>query len=485
MAVDTQHPDYVAKVKTWAKMRATCAGQDAVHAAKETYLPALDGQTVAQYDAYRARALYLNATGRSVDAFLGLVFRKPPAVDVPAGLAAWLPDITASGVSLEGMARLLLVELLAVGRFGLLVDYPERPEGTVTQTAAEMLGLRPRVKHYPAENVVNWRAESRNNRETLTLVVLAENVGAPEGGDEFDTATTELQYRVLDLEPGTGNYRQRVYRRPDKALDWVLTEEFYPQMGGKPMSSIPFILAGPEGERVTPEIPPLNDLADINLSHYRAYADYRHGLHFVGLPTAVVTGYSLDATKGETLSIGSASAWVFPSPDAKASFLEFQGQGLGALKEELDRLEAAMANFGARLLREVKRVAEAAETAEINRAGESSLLVSWAGVVAAALRKALEIMRDWSGFTGEVSVALNTDYMPTSMDAQTFTALLAGVQAGKISYETFWANLKRGEIAPDDRTAEDELGMIEAEGGGLGQVPGAGGGAGGENGSNL
>jgi hypothetical protein len=78
--------------------------------------------------------------------------------------------------------------------------------------------------------------------------------------------------------------------------------------------------------------PPILDLVNLNLAHYLINADYQHGCHFTGLPTPVVSGY--EAKENEKLYIGSAVAWVFPNPEAKATYLEFTGQGLGALGEK-------------------------------------------------------------------------------------------------------------------------------------------------------
>ncbi|MFX5825171.1 DUF4055 domain-containing protein, partial [Acinetobacter baumannii] len=84
-----------------------------------------------------------------------------------------------------------------------------------------------------------------------------------------------------------------------------------------------------------------------NYAHYLVSADYEHGCHFAGLPTPVVTGYTPqngpNGEPPEKLYIGSAAAWVFPQPDAKAYFLEFEGQGLDALEKNLSRKENQMA----------------------------------------------------------------------------------------------------------------------------------------------
>ena len=59
------------------------AGEDAVKAAGEKYLPRLDGQSDEDYEAYKGRACFSNATRRAADAFVGLVFRKAPFVKLP------------------------------------------------------------------------------------------------------------------------------------------------------------------------------------------------------------------------------------------------------------------------------------------------------------------------------------------------------------------------------------------------------------------
>ena len=54
------------------------------------------------------------------------------------------------------------------------------------------------------------------------------------------------------------------------------------------------------------------------------------------------------------------------------------------------------------------------------------------------------------------------------MDAQALTALVKAWQSGAMSHQTLYENLQRGEIAPVDRSFEDEKDLIEEEGGDLG-----------------
>ncbi len=83
------------------------AGEDAVKAAGEAFLPRLELQTDAEYGAYKARASFFNATSRTADGFLGLIFRRAPFVrlpDVKTGVGLALQrfenDVDLSGTTL-------------------------------------------------------------------------------------------------------------------------------------------------------------------------------------------------------------------------------------------------------------------------------------------------------------------------------------------------------------------------------------------------
>src|SRR5512137_1287487 len=62
------------------------AGEHAVKAGGEKSLPRLDSQTDEEFGAYVKRASFFNATARTAEAYLGLVFRRPPLVKSPEGV---------------------------------------------------------------------------------------------------------------------------------------------------------------------------------------------------------------------------------------------------------------------------------------------------------------------------------------------------------------------------------------------------------------
>ncbi len=466
MPVDQTHPQYQSWAPSWRKCRDVARGQESVHRAGTAYLPALSGQSPPEYAAYRGRALFYNATGRTIDGLSGLVFRKPPLVQVPEAMSGFLDDVDAGGLSLQGFAERLVEDLLQVGRAGILVDYSAGSSAGLTARQARGLGRRVIWTAYGAEDILDWRCRRLGGSGLLTQVRVRERITLAHEQDEFDRQELE-QVRVLELvqdgeQGGRPYYRQRLFRRGRQG--WEAVEEIVPRWLGAPLGFIPFVFVGPRD--TTPEVdkPPLLDLVEVNLSHYTLMADYRHGLHFTGLPTPVVTGHHHDPADGD-LKIGSGTAWVFSEPEAKAFFLEFKGSGLGAMKAELEALEARMALLGSRALAPEKRAVETAEAAAIHRAGEQSLLASLATAVSLALERALGITREWGGYGREpVSIRLNTDYLAQPLDAAGLSALVKSLQAGAMSWETFVYNLARGELLPPGRTAARERELIAGAG---------------------
>lgn len=453
--VRTQHPEYTAALDKWKRCEDANEGQDAVHDAGTLYLPKLKDQTPDDYAAYKGRATFYNATRRTVVGLMGMLFRKPSQIEAPENIKAMFDDVTLGGTPLQIFAQEIVEDNLVVGRVGILVDHPRtnsdgRP---ITLAAAQQMGLRPSLAKYNASAIINWKTTRINNREVLSLVVLKESAGVPV--DEFGEQQ-EVRYRVLDLVPIENRvaYRVRVFSIDEKDQD-VLREEFFPLKKGAPLDAIPFFFINVDDLTTAVDDPPLIDLVNVNLSHYRGTADYEHGCHFTGLPTPVVSGYTPE-TKGEKFYIGSTTAWVFPDPNAKASYLEFTGQGLATLEKNLERKESQMAILGARMLEVQKRAAEASETAAIHRTGENSILSGIAQSISLGLTKALQTFADWAGAGSIVSYELNRDFLPTPMDAQTLTALVAGWQNGAYSYDTLFENLQRGEIIAADNTAESE-----------------------------
>jgi hypothetical protein len=455
------------------------AGEDAVKSAGVRYLPRLDSQTDEEYDAYKERGSFFNATSRTAEGYVGLIFRRPPFLKMPEeksalglALSTFHNDADMLGTPLVSYAKNLVNEIISVGRAGTLIDWEDEVENRVYACL------------YATENILNWRVERINGRNITTMVVLYEPSGAHpspgKDGDGFVTMTRE-QIRVLRLLPGEKVPESRkqpysctveIWQRPEKKTrneknDWRLVETRVPLRLGKPLPLIPFVFHGPRHSQPSVEKLPLADIIAVNLDHYRLDADYKHGVHFTALPTAWVSGFD----KASSLRIGSSTAWVTETPGATAGFLEFTGQGLMTFERAMDRDERLLAVLGSRLLEGQKKVGETAQAIELRQSGENSILGNVAVNVSASLTQVLRWAYWWNSteespddVTNEqVLVELNTDFSTKGMSAQEIQAIVAAWQAGAISRDTMTDLFRRGEVLPEGRSTDEETKLITSE----------------------
>lgn len=456
------------------------AGEDSVKAAGQRYLPRLDSQTDDEYAAYKERASFFNATARTAEGYIGLIFRRPPFLKLPEegsalgrALSEFRNDADMLGTPLVSYAKNVVNEVIAVGRAGTLIDW----EGDVENRVYASL--------YAAENILNWRVERINGRNMPTMIVLYEGTnvaGAGKDDDPFIDAAAE-QIRVLKLVPEKSERGAK--KRPHSCVveiwqpvakksktdkkEWKLIATRVPLRLGKPLPLLPFVFHGSRHSQPRVEKLPLADIIAVNLDHYRLDADYKHGVHFTALPTAWVSGFD----KASSLRIGSSTAWVTETPGASAGFLEFTGQGLETFERAMDRDERLMAVLGSRLLEDQKKVGETATAIELRQAGENSILGNVAFNVSASLRQVLRWAYWWNSteespdeVTDEqVLVELNTDFSTKGLSAQEITAIVAAWQVNAISRDTMTELFRRGEVLPEGRTMEEEERLISSDAG--------------------
>jgi hypothetical protein len=242
--------------------------------------------------------------------------------------------------------------------------------------------------------------------------------------------------------------------------DWAIVDTISPSMRGNPVPFIPALFIGVGGVQSSVERPPLEDLVEVNLSHYRTSADLEHGRHFTALPTPWAAGFPIE---GE-LRIGSGVAWVSQDSNAKAGYLEFSGAGLGSLERALEQKEKLMATLGARLLEPQRAAAESAAALRLRQSGESSVIQALAVHVSTAITKLLRWGADWVGIpSADIEYRLNTDLFDEPLQPQEIAELVKSWQAGAISWSTLYANLQAGEITRPGVTSEQERADIDGE----------------------
>jgi len=505
MAVTFRKQAYQRNLKLWERARDCYGGSDKVKAATTKYLLPLDShlrQTGtfnpsaalfnAKYQAYVERALFYNATARTVDGLAGFVFQKDPTVEVSTeAMEEQLLDITLTGVNASVFAFRVFQELLLTGRYGVLVDVLAGQDGKTVPPEDQ----RPYWAGYRAEDIISWSVKRvGGDPQVLTRVVLREEYEEESEKDTFEFEMGE-EYLVLELLDHENKpvYTQNRWRKSKSEGDkWVQVETVVPERHGHVLTRIPFQFVNVSS--LTPDVQkgPLVDLVDLNISHYRTMADLEHGRHFTALPTPWTSG-ARGQDSGEPLTIGSGVAWDLEK-GGSAGMLEFSGAGLGALVTAEQDKRKMMAILGARLLEEQPSVgAETATAIMMRHASEGATLRSLVATVSEALTRVLRLHEWWlPGQPAELpedlecSFQLNREFFAVKMNPQELQTQLQLLQAEAISYETFYHNITVGGWTRAGVTSEDEKKQISIEApaepsppaGGppaLGDQPGAGG----------
>ena len=117
--IDGRHARYEEYAERWKRCRDTLSGSEAVKAAGEAYLPRLPGQDQAGYDAYRMRAVFYGAAGKTLKLYTGLAFSKAPVVSGVAADDPVMVDADMAGKPFSEVLEDALAQVIGMGRYGI------------------------------------------------------------------------------------------------------------------------------------------------------------------------------------------------------------------------------------------------------------------------------------------------------------------------------------------------------------------------------
>jgi len=460
--ISTRHPLLVDKLDQIRRARDAFKGTDAIKATgyigamprDEEYLPRLGGQSEEDYENYKRRAVFYAAMNRTVVALVGALCRKPSQIDNGEMLSEFMKDVTGTGIPFDEFLKRIESEIMVSGRVVICVDRMDNETN------------RPYLVWYKSEDCTNWfTSKSSNFSQTLETVIFKESYYDVDGDNQYQQVVRD-QYREYTMVNGQSvvNLHQPVNKSKGGTItgaeQYEIVQTKVLTNRGKPLGFLPCTMIVSSGEDFEVPTPPLLDLVDVNIAHYRNSADFEHGLHWTALPTPWFSGLS-DASS--QISIGSGAAIILPDPASHAGFLEFSGAGLTQISGAMKHKEALMSTLGARMLSSGMDQSTSAEVVRINVSGEISALINVAKSVSRCVGRALRMVAVWENQKGaeKVEVHINEDYVDTKLGAADIQALLGAYQGGALSLDTLLWNLEQGERLPMGRTIEDEIALIE------------------------
>lgn len=402
--VARKHPEYVRAEQDWRQVRDCHGGTRTVKARQTTYLPKPGGMTRADYSTYLTRATFIPAVSRTEGVLAGLLFQEPPEVESPTDADALVNDVTGTGQPLEAFAQNWVRELLITGRAALTMDFTDRPTGGM---------VMPYWRLVSAESLLSWHSVSAMRSPSVLVRATIQD----DGWIVDENKNIVLQRRVQEYTIGEDG-RVMVRRHVLKDGVWEVAAEIVPTLRGRPLDRLPIIVANWRSVGLSIEPPPLGEIAELSLSHYRSSADREQGNFYASLPTVYVIGAELpDEAEGdgETASkqsfrLGSGKALEIPNEKAEIGYLEIAGPGLASIQKTIEDKKDDLRNAGARLVDSQFRQPETAQTRRANAQQDASLMRLIANTTDQVLGMALRRSLEWMGLDGaDASVRINRE----------------------------------------------------------------------------
>lgn len=442
---DYVHPEYLYWHDQWQNIRDCMLGQHEIKSQTTRYLPKLSGQDPEEYDAYLERGTFFNMVSRTVQGLTGSIFRREPTVEnLPKKYDAHMKRITKENQSIYTFAKQVTQEVIAMGRYGVLLDMAEA-------------GGVPYLAGYVAENILDWETKIIDGRSEISRVLLREvSMADRKTGVTIASDRYIATYRELKLDDD-GVYRQYVYRGVDGGqadLSKEASETITPVNRGATFDRIPFQFFGPFSNATGIEKSPVLDIALMNLSHYLSYAQLEHGRFYTALPIYYVQTET--GEEGGDYYVGPNRVWEVGASQ-KPGIVEYHGHGLSFLERALDQKQQQVSDLGGRMLGvRGTAVAESDNLVKLKEKNEQSLLLNVSIVVDDGLTNLVKGFVEWlDGDGADIRVELNQDFLFDDLKAREFRAIHQMYVDGLLSIDIFFEIMQKADIIPDKLTVED------------------------------
>lgn len=455
--VSYKHKDYTCQRPDWDVVDDVLLGGSRIKLCKTAYLPMPNKSDKSQanvdrYDMYLYRAVFFEATARTLSGLIGEVFAKPSTYELPKELEDYEESIDGTGTTLDQQSKQALRYVLAHGRCGLLADYPkaqidEKTKKPKATTVADLKSgnIRPKVVLYGPKDILNWGVSTYGAKTLVSLIVIEEEVETSEDGFEIEA---KKQYRVLRLSSSQA-YFVEIWEETAESGNFHMLDSFIPTQGDeKPFNHIPFHFIGSVDNTHTVDYSPLVGLARVNLAHYLNSADYEYSVYQIGMPTGVVSGLTQqwvdENYPSKQIPMGSNVVMMLPSG---GDFKYEQPEPNTMAKEAMEHKEKLMVALGGKLV-EQRDVQRTATEAGMDSASKTSVLGAAAQNVSYAYADALtDAARFINAKVDEVKFDLNTEFDISKMTAQDRAQLLSEWQSNGITTSEYREKMLEAGVA--------------------------------------
>ena len=418
----------------------------------------LSVENTARYNNYVKRAILHNILAHTVRGFEGMIFAREPEIDVPDSILSIVKNANGEGLSLEQLARRMCRFVIPHGRCGSMTDFAN-VEGSLTARQARMREYQPVIKVFDPMDVINWRNMTAGAMTALSMVVIKDEVELDH--NEFELKL-ETQYKVLGIDQDTGRYQVEIYRMNGGEAELVTDIVLPTYKNGDNMKKIPFSFTGSENNDHTVDVPPMGDIAAVNIGHLINSAEFEDSAYQVGQPMVWAAGI-LDDEEGKTVNTGSGAILTLMDT-GKAGILQPHENVLAMTG--MEHKEKMLVSMCANLLKE-GYMQKTATQSKIDNVNSTSMLAAMANNVSDTiemrLRECLAIMGEDP--EQDLRYRLNTEFASVKMSKEEHAQLIVDLHNNVLSWSEVRHHRRRdGVTVLDDDAAKQEIDQAMLDG---------------------
>jgi len=426
--VNDPNTSWVNQEPHWGLIETLLGGTYKIRKGHRKFLPQEPRELDEAYDNRLQRSVLAPYYVRLERMLAGMLTRKPVRLDdVSDVIREQLFDVDLQGNDLQTWLFQTSRICIRYGHVGVLVDAPASGENG-----------RPYWVSYTPRDILGWRSELKDGKQELTQLRLQEKIVVPDG--LYGEKQVE-QVRVLT--PGAFEIHQK-----DQQGDFKVVDE-----GRTSLSEIPFSVAYSNRMGVLESIPPLADIAELNLQHYQVQSDLSNQLHISAVPMLAIFGFPQSA---EEISAGPGEALALPE-GASAQYIEPAGNSYDAQFRRLEQIASQINELGLAAVLGSKLVGETAAAKRIDRSQGDSTMMIVAQQMQDMIDNCLRFHAQYMQEPNAGSSLVNRDFMGTRLEPLEIQALLQLYTAGTITQETLLLQLEAGEVLGDNFDVENEL----------------------------
>ncbi len=462
----TRTPDIQAMLPYWDKTDAIVTGYEAIKMGEELYLPKFADEAETEYKTRLSLTKFTNVYRDILEGLVTKPFENEITLlgeSIPSDIEEFVENVDGSGNNLTVFGAQTFFNGINSALTWIFVDYPDAKVTTNIRTKADQkaAGITPYWTLVLARNVLQVKSTIINGREVLSYIRIYEpGIGEPDHVRIFERSEAGLVTWTLMQESTAPNNDEGFI----KVDDGVLSIPVIPL--------VPFITGRRDGKSWK-FFPPMQDAADLQITLYQDESALQFIKAMAGYPMLSASGVKpqmeADGKTVKRVAIGPQRILYAPPDGAGRSgewkYIEPNAQSMEFLQKNIEATKKDLRELGRQPLT-AQSGNITAITSAVAAGKARSAVSSWALALKDAIENALIITCMWMGVTDyDPEVNVFTDFDNITEEGNDVDALLKMREAGDLSQETLYVEMKRRKILSPEFDSEKEKELL------LGEIP--------------